>query len=80
MLGRSSIRMSFRFRGGVAVEVEAFGIVKPFRVDDGGFLLTSDPSLDCDVLAFGTAILLSAVRTPNCSEVERVALARKEGN
>ena len=64
MLGRSSTRINLRRFGGVDVDVDALGTVKLLRVADG-FLSVEVLSSDLLVLAFGMAILLSAVRTPN---------------
>lgn len=80
IFGKSSTKISFRRFGGGAVEVEALGTVNPFRVDDWDFLMFSVESFDALGFALGTAILFSAVSTPNCNEVDRVAFARKDGN
>lgn len=80
MLGRSSTRISFRRLRGVEAEVEALGTVKPFKVDDCDLFTDSGVAVEALELALGTAILLSAVRTPKRNEVDRVAFARNEGN
>lgn len=64
IFGRSSTRINLRRFGGAALDVDALGTVKPFRVAEG-FFSGDEASSDLPVLAFGMAILLSAVKTPN---------------